>query len=65
MLFACLQCIFIGCKGYHFLRHFETSSHFLGLELTNSLLYCHHCKDYVYDEQCSDMARHQQIKGAR
>lgn len=64
-LFACLHCIYFGCKGDHFLKHCGSSNHFIGLELNHSVLYCYLCKDFIYDEQCREIARHHQVKEAR
>lgn len=65
ILMACLQCIYFGCKGDHFLKHVKSANHFLSLELTHSLLYCHHCKDYVHDAPCREIVKQHQAKGAR
>lgn len=64
-LFACLHCIYFGCKGDHILKHFEASNHYIGLALNHSMLYCYHCKDYVHDDQCREIAKQHQSKEAR
>lgn len=65
-LFACLHCIYFACKGDHFQAHLSASpDHYLGLELNHGLLYCHQCRDYVYDEQCRELIRQHQSKEAR
>jgi ubiquitin carboxyl-terminal hydrolase 22/27/51 len=46
----CLHCVFIGCwQGKHIREHFDKTKHVFAVDGTVSEIYCHLCKDYVYD----------------
>lgn len=56
-LYACLHCIFFGCKGAHIGDHLKINQHFIALELSYGMLWCGGCKDFIYDAECQDIAR--------
>lgn len=64
-LFACLHCIYFGCKGDHLAGHQKSTNHCIAVALNSGQIYCLRCKDYVYDEQCREIARQHLRQEAR
>lgn len=64
-LYSCLHCIFFGCKGQHIVEHLESKRHNIALELGFAMIYCHACRDFIYDPECYAMAEKHLRKEAR
>ncbi|XP_055691431.1 ubiquitin carboxyl-terminal hydrolase nonstop [Lutzomyia longipalpis] len=64
-LYACLHCIYFACRGPHFQEHMSMSKHYIALELSYSMIYCHHCRDFIYDRECQEIARQHLMREAR
>lgn len=64
-LYSCLHCIFFGCKGQHIVDHLESKRHHIALELSFGMIYCHACRDFIYDPECYVMAEKHLRKEAR
>lgn len=64
-LYSCLHCIHFGCKGEHIIDHMERQSHYIALELGYGMIYCHACRDYVYDADCYELAEKHLRREAR
>lgn len=64
-LYACLHCIYFGCKGAHIMEHLKVNKHYIALELSYGMLWCSGCKDFIYDAECQDIARKHLQKEAR
>ncbi|XP_055908152.1 ubiquitin carboxyl-terminal hydrolase nonstop [Eupeodes corollae] len=54
-IFACLHCIYFGCKGTHIIDHSKYSKHPLSLELSHGAVYCNSCRDYTYDHRFQEI----------
>lgn len=65
LLYACLHCIYFGCKGAHIMDHLKMNKHYIALELSYGMLWCGGCKDFIYDSECQDIARKHLQKEAR
>ncbi|XP_058985166.1 ubiquitin carboxyl-terminal hydrolase nonstop [Musca domestica] len=55
-LFACLHCIYFGCRGSHITTHLRAKKHSIALELSHGTLYCNSCRDYIYDGRSRELA---------
>lgn len=55
-LYSCLHCIYFGCKGAHIGEHCKQTKHYIVLELSYGMIYCHQCKDFIYDAECQAIA---------
>lgn len=64
-LYACLHCIYFGCKGRHIFDHMEKKEHYVALELNYGIIYCHYCKDYIYSSDCYAVAENHLRREAR
>lgn len=64
-LFACLHCIYFGCRGQHIRDHMRSSKHYIVIELCYGVIYCGICEDYIYDPECQEMAKKHLQKEAR
>lgn len=64
-LYSCLHCIFFGCKGQHIVDHLESKRHHIALELSFGMIYCHTCRDFIYDPECYAIAEKHLRKEAR
>lgn len=47
------------------MEHLETKRHNIALELGFGMIYCHACRDFVYDPECYAMAEKHLRKEAR
>ncbi|XP_034659781.1 ubiquitin carboxyl-terminal hydrolase nonstop isoform X1 [Drosophila subobscura] len=55
-LYACLHCIYFGCRGAHIHSHLRAKKHHVALELSHGTLYCHACRDFIYDSRSREYA---------
>uniref|UniRef100_A0A1B0BKB3 Ubiquitin carboxyl-terminal hydrolase n=3 Tax=Glossina TaxID=7393 RepID=A0A1B0BKB3_9MUSC len=55
-IFACLYCIYFGCRGSHITSHLRAKKHSIALELSHGTLYCNSCRDFIYDSRCREIA---------
>ncbi|XP_022217626.2 ubiquitin carboxyl-terminal hydrolase nonstop, partial [Drosophila obscura] len=55
-LYACLHCIYFGCRGSHIHSHLRAKKHHVALELSHGTLYCHACRDFIYDSRSREYA---------
>ncbi|KAH8372122.1 hypothetical protein KR093_010113 [Drosophila rubida] len=55
-MYACLHCIYFGCRGAHITSHLRAKKHNVALELSHGTLYCYACRDYIYDARSRDYA---------
>ncbi|EFA77649.1 hypothetical protein PPL_12256 [Heterostelium album PN500] len=53
---CCLQCVYAGCwKHQHIIKHFNEANHCLAIDSSLYQIYCHHCSDYIYDDQYTEI----------
>ncbi|EDV41027.2 uncharacterized protein Dana_GF10813 [Drosophila ananassae] len=55
-LYACLHCIYFGCRGAHITSHLRAKKHNVALELSHGTLYCYACRDFIYDARSREYA---------
>ncbi|XP_064545392.1 ubiquitin carboxyl-terminal hydrolase nonstop [Drosophila montana] len=55
-LYACLHCIYFGCRGAHITSHLRAKKHNIALELSHGTLYCYACRDFIYDARSREYA---------
>ncbi|XP_016975110.2 LOW QUALITY PROTEIN: ubiquitin carboxyl-terminal hydrolase nonstop [Drosophila rhopaloa] len=55
-LYACLHCIYFGCRGAHITSHLRSKKHNVALELSHGTLYCYACRDFIYDARSREYA---------
>lgn len=55
-VYACLHCIYFGCRGAHIATHLRAKKHSIALELSHGTLYCNACRDFIYDTRCREIA---------
>lgn len=55
-MYACLHCIYFGCRGAHITSHLRSKKHNIALELSHGTLYCYACRDFIYDARSRDYA---------
>ncbi|XP_030372085.1 ubiquitin carboxyl-terminal hydrolase nonstop [Scaptodrosophila lebanonensis] len=55
-LYACLHCIYFGCRGTHITSHLRAKKHNVALELSHGTLYCYACRDFIYDARSREYA---------
>ncbi|XP_014099926.1 ubiquitin carboxyl-terminal hydrolase nonstop [Bactrocera oleae] len=55
-VYACLHCIYFGCRGAHIATHLRAKKHSIALELSHGTLYCNSCRDFIYDTRCREIA---------
>ncbi|XP_067613180.1 ubiquitin carboxyl-terminal hydrolase nonstop [Eurosta solidaginis] len=55
-VYACLHCIYFGCRGAHIATHLRAKKHAIALELSHGTLYCNSCRDFIYDSRCREIA---------
>jgi len=61
---ACVSCVFLGCFPNHLTDHFQKYrfTHFLGIDMYRLRLYCHQCRDYVYDREFESLVREEKVQ---
>ncbi|XP_067932350.1 ubiquitin carboxyl-terminal hydrolase 22-like [Watersipora subatra] len=56
-LYACLQCVFFGCfEKKHIQEHAKAHKHYLAMDMSYGAVYCHRCKDHIYDDDLDRVA---------
>ncbi|KAJ3118549.1 hypothetical protein HK098_005905 [Nowakowskiella sp. JEL0407] len=48
-IYACLQCVFVGCWNIHMKQHPIQTNHVIAVDLSHGNLYCSKCADHIYD----------------
>jgi hypothetical protein len=62
-LFACLHCVFLGCKN-HITDHANEMGHPVAAEFNSMQIWCGKCTDYITDVDCERVVSHERIRMA-